>query len=244
MTKTLEEWSATMHRIPQMGDALADIAKDFKLKLPDRSYLFMYNSTPMENFRKMGALDAVAKKQQDHRILQEEVLEQAREGGNVPDIAHVTSAAAKQVNMTDALRQQMEGLSATTRQEQEGRRVEMQQEMERLAAVRRAEEERARIAREVSQVHLDGMAADIDRIREASAAAGVVNNNVTHQYDQRVTNVVNNSDQRVINTQNVMEHNTHATMMNFMAHHQAQLAASPCSRASPTSEPWRCRPNT
>ena len=99
--------------------------------------------------------------------------------------------------MTDALRQQMDGFAASARQEQEGQRVEALQQMEKPAAARRAEEEKARIAREVSQVHLDGIAADIDRIREASSAAGVTNNTVTHQYDQRVTNTT------------VESHNTH-----------------------------------
>ncbi len=197
-----------------MVDGLTDIAKDFRLKLPDRSYLFLYNSIPMQGFREMGALDALAKKQQDHRLLQEEVLEQARgQGGNVPDIAHVTAEVTRQANMANALRQQIEGLEAAGRQEEAGRRAEALAEMERLAAARRTEEEKARIAREISQVHLDGMAADIDRIREASAAAGVTNNTVTHLYDQRVT------------TTNVENHNTHAMMMNFMAHHQTQLAA-------------------
>ncbi len=36
MTKTLEEWSAALRPVPTMVDGLADIAKDFKLKLPDR----------------------------------------------------------------------------------------------------------------------------------------------------------------------------------------------------------------
>jgi len=61
MTKTLEQWSATLQKVPQMSDAIADVVKYFKLKLPDRRYLFMYESPQMENFREMGALDDVAK---------------------------------------------------------------------------------------------------------------------------------------------------------------------------------------
>ena len=214
MTKTLEEWSTTLRPVPTMVQGLEDIAKDFRMKLPDRSSLFLFNSIPVQGFREMGALDAVAKKQQEHRILHEEVLEQAREqGGNVPDISHVAAEVTRQAGMADVLRQQMEGLAASARQEAEGRRVEALQEAEKFAAARRAEDEKQRIAREVSQVHLDGMAADIDRMREASAAAGVTNNTVTHQYDQRVTN----------NTH--VEQNTHAMMLNFLAHHQTQLAA-------------------
>ena len=197
-----------------MVQGLEDIAKDFRMKLPDRTSLFLFNSIPVQGFREMGDLDVIAKKQQDHRILQEEVLEQAREqGGNVPDLSHVTNELTRQAGMANALRQQMDGLAASAKQEEEGRRAEALQEAERVAAARRAEEEKQRIAREVTQVHMDGMAADIDRMREASAAAGVTNNTVTHQYDQRVTN----------NT--TVEHNTHAMMLNFLAHHQAQLAA-------------------
>ena len=96
----------------------------------------------------MGALEEVAKKQQSHRILQEEVLEQAREqGGNVPDISHVTAEVTRQANMANVLKTQMEGLAASSRQEEEGGRVEALREAERFAATRRAEEEKARIAR-------------------------------------------------------------------------------------------------
>jgi len=201
-----------------MSDAIADLVKDFKLKLPDRRYLFMYASPQMENFREMGALDAVAKKQQEQRIVHEEVLEQAREGGagnNVPDLTQVHEAVARQANMEGALRQQMENLAATHAREQEGMRRENARELERLAGAQRAEAEKARIAREVTQVHLDGLAADRDRMRDDTAAAGVTHHNVTHLYDQRVTN-----------TQNTMENNNvHATMMNFLANHQGQLAA-------------------
>ena len=144
--------------------------------------------------------------------MHEEVLEQAREGGagnNVPDLTHVTAEVTRQANMAGALRQQMENLAATTARHEEGMRRETAVELERLAGAQRAEAEKARIAREVTQVHLDGMAADRDRMRDATTAAGVTNHNVTHLYDQRVTN-----------TSNTMENNnTHAMMMNFMAHH-------------------------
>ncbi len=74
MAKTLEQWSATLQRVPQMVDGLNDIIKDSKIKFPDRKYLFMYQSPEMQNFREMGAMDEVAKKQQDHRLLREGVL--------------------------------------------------------------------------------------------------------------------------------------------------------------------------
>jgi vacuolar-type H+-ATPase subunit I/STV1 len=189
MAKTLEQWSATLQRVPQMVDGLNDIIKDSKLKLPDRKWHFMYQSPEMQNFREMGAMEEVAKKQQEHRILREEVLETAREtGGNVPDISHVAAAVTHQANMTEALRQQMEGLNASTRREQEGMRQEAARELERLAVAQRAEANRSRIAEEVALRHRDAMAADRDRMAEAVQAAGVVNNNVTHLYDQRVTN--------------------------------------------------------
>ncbi len=117
--KTLEEWSATLRPVPTMVGALADIVKDFKMKLPDQRSLFMFNSIPVQGFREMGALEEVDKKQQAHRLLQEEVLEQAREGGgNVPDISHVTAEVTRQGNLTAALKQQMDGFAASSRQEE------------------------------------------------------------------------------------------------------------------------------
>ncbi len=178
----------------------------------------MFNSSTQQGIREMGVHEEMDKKQQEHRLLKEEVIEQARDGGNVPDISHVMAETIRQGNMAAALKKQMEGFAASSRQEEEGRRVEAFREAEAFAATRRAEEEKQRIAREISQVHMDGMAADIDRIREASAAAGVSNNTVTHLYDQRSTNITNNNSTTV-------EHNTHAMMMNFLAHHEQKLAA-------------------
>ena len=34
MPKTLEEWSGTMQRVQQMPDGLADIIRDYKIRLP------------------------------------------------------------------------------------------------------------------------------------------------------------------------------------------------------------------
>jgi hypothetical protein len=171
MAKTLEQWSATLKRELQMIDGLNDIIKDSKIKFPDRKYLFMYQSPEMQNFREMGAMEEVAKKQQDHRILREEVLETAREtGGNVPDISHVTAAVTRQANMAEALRQQLETLAASTKRDQEGMRIEAAKEMERLAVAQRAEANRARIAEEVATKHRDLMAADRDRFAEATQA--------------------------------------------------------------------------
>jgi len=215
-----------------MVDGLNDIVKDLKIKLPDRKYLFMYQSPEMQNFREMGDLDAVARRKQDHRILREEVIETAREqGGNVPDIGHVAAAVTQQGNMAEALRQPMEGLAETVRWEPDGMRREAAREMEGLAAAAKAEANRVRIAEDVAKAHMDGMAADRDRFAEAAQAAGVAHNNVTHQYDQ--------SDQRVTN--NTMEqHNTHATMMNFMSHHEQQLAAFAQQQGlCRTRGPWR-----
>ncbi len=48
MSKTLEEWSATLQRVPQMVDALDDIIRDFRIQLPDRSHLFLFNSIPVQ----------------------------------------------------------------------------------------------------------------------------------------------------------------------------------------------------
>ncbi len=81
-----------MRRKPQMVDGLQEIIRDAKLKLPDRRYLFMYNTPEMQIMREMGSLELVAKKQQDHRVMREEVLEAAGDtDGNVPDIAHVAA---------------------------------------------------------------------------------------------------------------------------------------------------------
>ena len=42
--KTLEQWSGTMTKRPQMIDGLENIIKDAKLKLPAYKYTEMFNS--------------------------------------------------------------------------------------------------------------------------------------------------------------------------------------------------------
>ncbi len=107
MAKTLEQRPATLQRVPQMVDGLNDIIEDSKLELPGRGCLFMYKNPEMQNFREIGAMDKVAKKQQDHRILMEEVLETARESGRkVPDISHVAAAVSQQANWKVLRREQ------------------------------------------------------------------------------------------------------------------------------------------
>ncbi len=65
----------------------------------------MHQSEEMQRFREMGEMEEVARKQQDHRILREEVIETAGEGGgNVADLGHVAEAVAAGVNPMDALR--------------------------------------------------------------------------------------------------------------------------------------------
>ncbi len=66
-----------------MVDGLQDIIKDSKINLPNHTYLFMCKSPEMHNVREMGQVEVVAKRQHDHRILREEVLETAREEGGM-----------------------------------------------------------------------------------------------------------------------------------------------------------------
>ena len=62
MPKTLEEWSGTMLRVQQMPDGLADIIKDYKLKLPNRRSITLYNSIEMQNSRELANMEMLAKK--------------------------------------------------------------------------------------------------------------------------------------------------------------------------------------
>ena len=68
-----------MRREQQMPDGLAAIIKDSKLKLPDRRHTFMYDSPAIQNSREMANMEMISKKQQNARILREEVIETAQD---------------------------------------------------------------------------------------------------------------------------------------------------------------------
>ncbi len=98
--KTLEQWSGTMTKRPQMIDGGENIIKDSKLKLPSYQYTVLFNSPQFQVDRDVANMEMLAKKHQDARVLHEEVIETARDTGtNFHDVHNVAEAIRDMTNM-------------------------------------------------------------------------------------------------------------------------------------------------
>ena len=229
MTKTLEEWSGTMRREQQMPDGLAAIIKDSKLKLPDRRHTFMYDSPAIQNSREMANMEMISKKQQNARILREEVIETAQDTNtHTPDVGHLAAALQQMNAMGAAQAQQQENFNRINAQEQARQAAESRAMLERMAAEMTAQRSKDRVAEDVTRLHRDAMHTDARLRQEAAMAAGVPVN-VTNNYDQ-TSNTTHNVTNNTIDPDAETTASAHRNMIyemtsNFMKDHHAQFAA-------------------
>ena len=220
-----------MLRVQQMPDGLADIIKDYKLKLPSRREAVLNDSIEMQNSRELANMEMLAKKQQNGRILREEVIETSRDtGSNFPDTAHIAAVMQGMNSMGEAQRQQQESLNKMTMMARAQEAAESRAMLERLAAEMTAQRSKDRVAATVTQAHTDAMFADISMRHQAMSVAGVSTTNVVNNYDQ-TSSTTNNYDQTTNNHNaysGAADPNAEATaaaLANFMKHHHEQFAA-------------------
>jgi len=226
-----------MLKRPQMVDGLEDIVKDYKLKLPNRQWTQMWNSPQFQFDRDMTNMEMLAKKQQNARILHEEVIETARDTNtNFPDVNHIAQAIQGMTAMGAAQQQAQDALHRANAQQQAQQAQETRAMLQQMAAEMVAQRSRDKIADEVSRLHQDAMFADIRSRQEAMAAAGGVTN---HNYDQTSSTTNNNTynsyDQSTSTTAaidpnaeiNAAAHRNmiYNMVQNFMKEHHEQFAA-------------------
>ena len=149
MAPNYTELSAKMREKPTFGVAEEVIRKDFPLKLPNRTFITLWNTPEVSQFR--GYQDDLDESEKRRSQVQKEKLDignAARAAGEhvLPDMNVVHEMLNQQRQQASALGQHMSDLSAINRREMAGMQAEQRAELVRLHASGQEAANRQRIA--------------------------------------------------------------------------------------------------
>jgi len=217
-SRDLETLTANMHTAYTWAAIDEDIAKQPKIKLPDRRALMLWNSFDLSHFR------ASEENWEDWELQKDEITKrnlEARQvardtGTNMTDLGFVAEAMQQQQRQQQAMDQHNRDMLELDRRQREGMHQEHMQGMEQLARSQREAQQRQEMHEEVLRAHVDMAAADRDRLIAAKQAAGVVYNNVTD-------NSTHNTDNSTHNT--LHEQGLHNEAMTLLHTHSQQFGA-------------------
>ena len=204
--------AAGMREVPTFAIAERVIEQDYKVRLPDRRFIRLWNTPEISQFRGYQEdLDEAEEGRAQHAREQMEIQQAAREtGASAPDMGVVHEMLSHQRQQQEAMRAHVEDLNRIQREHMEGMRVEQQAELERLAASQQEAARRAAMA-EQALVHLRDINLEHrSMISEMAARTGVVHQN----FDQRQT---------VINNNQFVQENVHNQALALMNSHRAEF---------------------
>ena len=210
--KSYEQLAAGMREAPSFALAEKVIQQDFKVKLPDRRYIRLWNTPEISQFRGYQEdLDEAEEGRAQHARERMEIQQEARESGaSAPDMGVVHQMLTHQRQQQDAMQAHVEDLNRIQREHMEGMRVEQQAELERLAAAQQVAANRAAMA-EQALLHLrDVNLEHRNMINEMASRTGVVHQN----FDQRQT---------VVNNNQFVDENVHNRALALMDSHRAEF---------------------
>ncbi len=185
-----------LRKVPTFEIAEAIARKDFPLKLPERKWLTIFNSSEISQFRGIQSdMDATAMNR--NKVDSEKnAINRAAHDANVstPDMTFVHEVVNQQRNMAASFDAHLSDLDRLHAQRMASQGHETRAELERLANLQAESEKKARMAETALNAFRDIQ--DEDRLRLARIAErqGVVNNHI----DQSVVNnttVVDNTNQ-------------------------------------------------
>ena len=213
--RNYEALVAGMHRKQTFEGAEEVIRKDFKLKLPDRRYIHIWNSAEISQFR--GVQELHDKQEAARGVVEQEKMDIRREAQAqdvpMPDMSYVHEAMQAQRQQASAFTAHTEDLNRAHAAQMAGMQRETISEMERLANAQAEAAKRARIAEQALSGLRDVQMEDRDRLSKLAESQGVTHNHI----DQ---SVVNN------NTQNVTQDtNVHNQVMHLVNTHGAQFGS-------------------
>ena len=178
MPASYEELAGKMRVEPTFAIAEEVIKKDFKLKLPSRTAIHIWNSPEISQFRGyQEELDSTEDRKHNFEREQAEIHQAARgEGVHVPDMNMVGEAIHHQNQSASALRQHLEGLREVDRREAEGRQAEYRAELERLGVEARMAANRDMIARGALDDVRDHLGEHRNMLGQLAQSQGLVTN--------------------------------------------------------------------
>ena len=212
------ELSAKMREKPTFGVAEEVIKKDFPLKLPSRTFINLWNTPEISQFRGyQDDLDESEKRRSQAQREKQDIGVAARAAGAqvLPDMNIVHEMLSQQRQQASALGQHMSDLSNINRREMAGMQAEQRAELVRLHAANQEAANRQRIAETaLSDLH-DMTLAHRGVISELATRQGHVTNNI----DARHTTVNNTTNQHMADV------NIHNQVMNLMHTHSTWIGA-------------------
>ena len=154
-----------MHTANTWAGIDEDIAKQPKIKLPDRRSLMLWNSFDLSHFK------ASEENWEDWELQKDEITKrnlEARQvardtGTNMTDLGFVADAMHKQQRQQQVHEQHNRDMFELDRRQREGMHNEQMQGMEELARAQSEAQQRQNMHEEVLRRHVDMGAADRDR---------------------------------------------------------------------------------
>ena len=206
--RNYEALVAGMHKKETFEGGEEVIRKDFKLKLPDRRYIHMYNSPEISQFR--GVQELMDKQEATRGVVEQEkadIQRVAREQDvPMPDMSYVHEAMQAQRQQASAFSEHMADMVKVHGAQMAGMQTETRAEMERLANAQAEASKKAKIAEEALSGLRDTQMEDRDLLSKLAESQGVTHNHI----DQSVVN----------NTQNVhQDTNVHNQVMHLVNTH-------------------------
>ena len=174
-SRDLDTLTANMHTAYTWAAIDEDIAKQPKIKLPDRRALLLWNSFDLSHFR------ASEENWEDWELQKDEITKrnlEARQvardtGTNMADLGFVAEAMQQHQRQQQVIEQHNRDMFELEWRQREGMHQEHMQAMDELASAQRQAQQRQNIHEEVLRTHIDMPAADRDRLIQAKQAAGV-----------------------------------------------------------------------
>ena len=201
-----------------MGTSAEEVLKkDYPLKLPNRTYIHLWNTPEISQFRGyQEQADEREERMHTVRVEQEAIGQQARSAGDgsVPDMHIANEMLNQQRQAGAAMAQHAENLAALNRQQLLGMQEEQRAELTRLSNAHMEAQNRQRIAEGALVGLRDTALEQRNLLMELAARQGRVTTNI----DQRHTTT--NIDQR-----QMVDVNVHNQVMNLMQSHSAQFGA-------------------
>jgi hypothetical protein len=214
-----EVLSSKLRVKPTFTAAEEVIRKDFKLKLPSRRYIHLWNTPEISQFRGyQDSLDETEERRHVAQVAKLDIRQAARET-NEPSMNSeiVQEMMQNQKQSTQALGQHMRDLAEQTRRENMGMAAEQRAELQRLA---NSHAEAANLQR-ISETALSGLVRDValeqrNHIQDLAARAGHVTNNIDSRHFETHNHAHTTNNQTT-------DVNVHNQAMNLMQSHTQQL---------------------
>ena len=217
---TYEVLTSKLRVKPTFTSAEEVIRKDFKLKLPSRRYIHLWNTPEISQFRGyQDLLDETEERKHVAAVTRLEIQQTARQT-NQPsmDAEIVQEMMQNQKQSSAAMAQHMRDLAEHTRRENAGMAAEQRASLQHLANAHA----QAQNLQRISETALTGLMRDTaleqrNLIQDLAAKAGHVTNNIDSRHFE-----THNHAHNTTNTQ-MTDVNVHNQAMNLMQTHTQQL---------------------